>query len=75
LQAAVPHGLIPAELGCCGMAGDRGWSRPGLTAAATARERAACSGPGITTSPTCGAALGYDHLWTYLRRRLESAHG
>lgn len=75
LQAAVPQGKIPAELSCCGMAGDKGWSRPGLTAAATARERAACAGPGITTSPTCGAALGYDHLWTYLRQRLESAHG
>jgi D-lactate dehydrogenase len=75
LQAAIPHGRIPAELGCCGMAGDKGWSRPGLTAAATARESTACIGPGVTTSPTCGAALGYEHLWTYLRRRLESRHG
>jgi D-lactate dehydrogenase len=71
LQQAIPGGRVPLAHGCCGMAGDKGWSLPGLTAAATAREKhengaARC----VTTSPTCAAALGGEHLFTWLRRQL-----
>ncbi len=71
LRQAVPGGRVPLALGCCGMAGDKGWTVPGLTAAATAREQhenghARC----VTTSPTCAAALGGEHLFTWLRRHL-----
>ncbi|HEX9509246.1 MAG TPA: FAD-binding and (Fe-S)-binding domain-containing protein [Puia sp.] len=37
--AAAANPLIPASAGCCGMAGDRGFFYPGLTAAATKNER------------------------------------
>ena len=73
LQRAVPGGKIPRALGCCGMAGDKGWSLPGLTAAATAREQAETQHAGcVTTSATCAAALDGEHLFTWMRRRLES---
>ncbi len=75
LRSAVPGGQVPLGLGCCGMAGDKGWSLPGLSRAATAREReelgdAAC----VTTSTTCAAALGGEHLFTYLRRVVLGAN-
>lgn len=72
LRAAVPQGKVPLAHGCCGMAGDKGWSLPGLTTAATARERAEIgSAVCVTTGPTCAAALGGEHLFTWLRRQLE----
>ena len=37
--AAAVNPIIPASAGCCGMAGDRGFFYPGLTAAATKNER------------------------------------
>jgi D-lactate dehydrogenase len=37
--ATATNPLIPASSGCCGMAGDRGFYYPGLTAAATKNER------------------------------------
>lgn len=37
--AAAANPIIPASAGCCGMAGDRGFFYPGLTAAATKNER------------------------------------
>jgi len=69
LRRAVPGGTVPVAIGCCGMAGDKGWTLPGLSAAATRRElaetgHAVC----VTTSTTCAAALGGEHLFTYLRR-------
>jgi D-lactate dehydrogenase len=71
LQRAVPAGKIPASLGCCGMAGDKGWTTPGLTAAATARERAETGGGcGVSTGATCAAAMGHEHLWRHLAARL-----
>ena len=72
LRAAVPQGKVPLNHGCCGMAGDKGWSLPGLTTAATARERAEIgSAVCVTTGPTCAAALGGEHLFTWLRRQVE----
>ena len=72
LQQAVPEGRIPTNLGCCGMAGDKGWTTPGLTAAATARERQETgAGCGVTTGATCAAALGHEHLWRHLASRLR----
>jgi Fe-S oxidoreductase len=43
LRAVAPEAEIPAEAACCGMAGDKGWSNPGLTRAATRRARRARS--------------------------------
>jgi D-lactate dehydrogenase len=72
---------LPAAAGCCGMAGDKGWSLPALTAHATKREaeqaRASGAGCGVTTSATCGAALGaasglpYRHLFALLAEALS----
>ena len=73
LRQAVPGGTVPLAHGCCGMAGDKGWSLPGLTAAATARERSELAGAScVTTGPTCAAALGGEHLFTWMRRQLET---
>jgi hypothetical protein len=53
------------------MAGDKGWTTPGLTAAATARERAETGGGcGVSTGATCAAAMGHEHLWRHLAARL-----
>ncbi len=77
--AALPGAVIPATTGCCGMAGDRGWLVPGLTAAATAREATAVAdlpGDGTVASTTCGLALSaasgrdYRHLFSRLAARL-----
>ena len=74
LRQAVPGGKVPRAVGCCGMAGDKGWSLPGLTAAATARELAETHHAGcVTTSATCAAALGGEHLFTWMRKRLTAA--
>jgi len=71
LRHAVPGGKVPRAIGCCGMAGDKGWSLPGLTAAATARELAETDHAGcVTTSATCAVALGGEHLFTWMRKRL-----
>ena len=71
LRQAVPGGTVPQAHGCCGMAGDKGWSLPGLTTAATARERIELAGATcVTTGPTCAAALGGEHLFTWMRRQL-----
>ena len=44
---------------------------PGLTTAATARERAEIGDAVcVTTGPTCAAALGGEHLFTWLRRQV-----
>jgi D-lactate dehydrogenase len=70
----------PAAAGCCGMAGDRGWSQPGLTAAATAREAAAvraatptdaaCANPACAQAIGAAAGLAYRHPWVVLAGRL-----
>jgi D-lactate dehydrogenase len=73
---------IPAAAGCCGMAGDKGWSTPELTAGATKREAAevAQDACGLTTSTTCGyameAATGrpYQHLFLAVAARLTPAN-
>ena len=83
-RAASPAGtspaVVPRSAGCCGMAGDRGWLVPRLTAAATAREGAevaALPGDGVSTSATCnlassaGAGHRYRHLFSFLRQRLR----
>jgi D-lactate dehydrogenase len=73
--------IMPQAAGCCGMAGDKGWSTPQLTKAAGAREgaeaAAAHAALGITTSTTCALAMEaasgrpYRHLWLVLRDRLK----
>ncbi len=71
LRRAAPAGRVPLAHGCCGMAGDKGWTLPGLTTAATARERAEIGDAVcVTTGPTCAAALGGEHLFTWLRRQV-----
>ena len=76
LHLALPDAELPTEVGCCGMAGDKGWSTPRVPAAACAREAAAVmhgeAQQGVTTGTTCGHALGaatglpYRHLFTVL---------
>ncbi len=84
LDASAGHGArvqMPKDGGCCGMAGDRGWLEPTLTAAATAREshevktikadKAAC------TNLACGLALeastgqAYEHLWSVVAAQIK----
>jgi D-lactate dehydrogenase len=59
--ACARHAEIPAFAGCCGMAGDRGFYYPGLTAAATKREsvevRQSAFEGYYSTSKTCELAL------------------
>jgi len=76
----VAHASLPAAWGCCGSAGDKAWSDPQLTAAASAREggevRAGSAVMGVATSLTCGAAMSvasglpYKHLFSALAERL-----
>ncbi len=71
-------GTIPSAAGCCGMAGDKGWTTPELTAGATRREAAQVAGAtaGICTSTTCGLAMeaatgiAYQHLFLAVAQRL-----
>jgi len=61
-QACALHTFTPEHAGCCGMAGDRGFVVPGLTAAATAREveelhAVSCDGYYATSRP-CELSLG-----------------
>ncbi|MBA2481183.1 MAG: FAD-binding oxidoreductase [Planctomycetes bacterium] len=72
---------VPGSVGCCGMAGDRGWLVPELTASATVREAHAArdSGAptGACTSTLCAQAMSaatglpYRHLWGIMRRALS----
>lgn len=59
--ACARHAEIPAFAGCCGMAGDRGFYYPGLTASATKRESAEVRQSAFegyySTSKTCELAL------------------
>ncbi|MBA3938928.1 MAG: hypothetical protein H0X38_15885 [Planctomycetes bacterium] len=74
--------MVPDGTACCGAAGDKAWTMPQLTAAATRREVAGIhdSGAtlGIATSAPCAAALGaasgvaYRHLFSALAARLTT---
>ena len=79
LSALGEHAHVPDASGCCGMAGDRGWLVPELTAGATAREAAEAKthgSVGACTSLTCGSALSaatglpYRHLFSLAAERL-----
>lgn len=80
LAASHAEVLQPSAAGCCGMAGDRGWSEPGLTAAATAREgaavRATAAQVGACSNPACALAIAaatgvtYRHPWVLLAQGL-----
>ena len=59
--ATVEQPVIPSTAGCCGMAGDRGFYYPGLTASATHAEasevlQAECDDC-YSTAKTCEMAL------------------
>jgi D-lactate dehydrogenase len=81
---AAGRATVPVGNGCCGMAGDKGWSVPELTAAATRAEGHAArdtgARTGICTSSLCGMAMGaasgvaYRHLWAVLAERLDEVH-
>jgi D-lactate dehydrogenase len=51
--------VFPAEVGCCGFAGDRGFTYPELTESALARLAPAVAGceAGYSTSRTCEIGL------------------
>ncbi|WP_205509990.1 FAD-binding and (Fe-S)-binding domain-containing protein [Longitalea arenae] len=60
--STVEEPIMPATAGCCGMAGDRGFYYPGLTAAATRAEVAEVNSTQCndcySTAKTCEMALG-----------------
>jgi D-lactate dehydrogenase len=82
VRAASTSATVPTTVGCCGMAGDRGWLVPELTASATIREAHAArdSGApeGICTSSLCGQAMTaatgipYRHVWSWMRDGLAA---
>jgi D-lactate dehydrogenase len=52
--------IVPANVGCCGFAGDRGFSHPELTEAALSQLRASLPSScavGYSTSKTCEIGL------------------
>lgn len=58
VRACADECFVPLSAGCCGFAGDRGFTHPELTAAATAREAAEIDAAGlfdiyVSTSRTC----------------------
>jgi D-lactate dehydrogenase len=60
-RACADEVVVPAEAGCCGFAGDRGWLVPELTASATRREAAEVVGQPAdghySSSRTCEIGL------------------
>ncbi len=72
--------IVPDGAACCGAAGDKAWTLPALTAAATRREAAGIQDSGarhgVATSAPCAAALAaasgvpYRHLFSALAARL-----
>jgi D-lactate dehydrogenase len=76
---------IPASAGCCGFAGDRGFSYPELTAAATREEAAEIAGKVYhgcySTSRTCEIGLAratgqpYRHVWSLLEEATREPGG
>jgi len=77
-QACAETAEVPLSAGCCGFAGDRGWTHPELTRAATrveAQEVTEGRYDGFySTSRTCEIGLSravgrsYLHLWSLLER-------
>ncbi len=84
---SVADAIVPADGGCCGMAGDRGWLEPSLTAAATAREAAEVMAiteqktiqKSACTNMACGLALeagtgnAYEHLWSLVAEQIKES--
>jgi len=58
-EACAEAVVVPAGVGCCGFAGDRGFSRPELNASALAslRQGLGGAGQGFSTSRTCEIGL------------------
>jgi D-lactate dehydrogenase len=58
-EACAEAVVVPAGIGCCGFAGDRGFSHPELNGSALAglRERVEGCGEGVSTSRTCEIGL------------------
>jgi D-lactate dehydrogenase len=77
-EACAARAEIPRSAGCCGFAGDRGFTHPELTAAATVAEGAEIAGGDhvgwYSTSRTCEIALSrasgrpFRGLWSLLER-------
>jgi D-lactate dehydrogenase len=75
-QACAETAEIPFSAGCCGFAGDRGFTRPELTRAATRLEAREVAGGGYdgfySSSRTCEIGLAratgetYRHVWALL---------
>jgi len=84
-EACAAAAEIPASAGCCGFAGDRGYSHPELTEAAMREEAAeiAASAPDgcYSTSRTCEIGLTratgrpFRHLWSLLDEATRERHG
>jgi D-lactate dehydrogenase len=77
LRAAAAEVVVPIEAGCCGFAGDRGFTHPELTEAATRREAAElASGPPcnfyLSSSRTCEIGMSratgchFNSFWSLL---------
>jgi D-lactate dehydrogenase len=68
--------VIPFSAGCCGMAGDRGFYYPGLTAAACAAEGAEVAGVAVAGAGAAGAtATGYYSTGKTCEMALSEATG
>jgi D-lactate dehydrogenase len=77
VAACADEVLVPIEAGCCGFAGDRGFTRPELTAAAVRREAAEIDASGtfdfcVSSSRTCEIGMGratgktFQSFWSLL---------
>ena len=75
--AAASEVVLPVEFGCCGFAGDRGFTTPELTDSATKREalELAAAGPCdayVSSSRTCeigmtrGTGMRFESFWSLL---------
>ncbi len=82
VRATTDKASLPSTTGCCGMAGDRGWLVPDLTASATAREAhaardtgarvGACSSSLCAGAMSAAAGVEYRHVWRLLADSLDA---
>jgi len=83
VRACADEVYVPLAAGCCGFAGDRGFTHPELTAAATAREAREIEDAGpfdayVSTSRTCEIGMTratkrpFESVWQVLDRYTAS---
>ena len=86
IAACTNEAVVPIEAGCCGFAGDRGFTHPELTAAATHAEAAGIAGAGVcdfyvSSSRTCEIGMtratgrSFGSFWEVLDAASRSGTG